>query len=121
MSREHTPSTPLFTQVDISAGSDASPASTSENLGQVLRQMLAAQDRQNELLEELITQVGSSQRQRANELNQWKQANPDLARACRHAAEVLSRVQGEFLTNLTDEIQYHEEALADGDFGQLLL
>ena len=116
MSREHTPPTPLFTQVDISAASDTTTPESDNEVGQVLRQMLAAQDRQNELLEELISQVGAAQRQRANELNQWKQSNPDLARSCRRAAEVLSRVQGEFLSNLTDEIQYHEEALADGDF-----
>ena len=80
MSREHTPSTPLFTQVDISAASDAAtPSGEIGELGQLLRQMLAAQDRQNELLEELISQVGATQRQRANELNQWKQSNPQLA------------------------------------------
>lgn len=116
MSREQSPATPLFTQVDISAASDASASTSGGELGQILGQILAAQDRQNELLEELISQVSSSQRQRASELNQWKQSNPQLARSCRQAAEVLSRVQSEFLTNLTDEIQYHEDALADGEF-----
>ena len=44
-----------------------------------LRELLAGQDRQNELLEELVNQLGAAQKQRANELGQWKQANPHLA------------------------------------------
>ena len=63
----------------------------------LLRELLAAQDRQNELLEELVNQFGAAQKQRANELGQWKQANPHLARSCRMAAEALGKVQTEFL------------------------
>ncbi|MBN2022976.1 MAG: hypothetical protein JW809_09290 [Pirellulales bacterium] len=82
----------------------------------MLREILAAQDRQNELLEELVGQVSATQRQRAAELGQWKQANPALARACRGAAESLSKVQTEFLVGLTREIQENAEALMDGEF-----
>ena len=82
----------------------------------LLRQMLAAQDRQNHLLEELSQQLNASQRQRATELGQWREANPELASSCRLAAETLSRVQTQFLNNLTDEVRENEESLEDGEF-----
>lgn len=78
--------------------------------------MLTAQDRQNELLEELVSQVGAQQRQRTVELGQWKQANPLLAKRCRAAAESLSRVQIEFLTTITEEVADNAEILLDGEF-----
>jgi hypothetical protein len=81
-----------------------------------LRELLSAQDRQNELLEEVVGQLNSNQRQRATELGQWKQANPDLARHCRRAAEALSKVQTEYLHNLTREITDNFEVLVDGEF-----
>ena len=82
----------------------------------LMHQMVAGQDRQNELLEEVIEQVGSSQRQRSNELHQWKDANPLLARRCRAAAEALSQVQTEFLQNLTVEVNDSYEDMMDSDF-----
>jgi len=81
-----------------------------------LREILAAQDRQNELLEELVNHFCSAQRQRANELGNWKQANPGLARNCRLAAEALSKVQTEYLVSLTQEISENYETLRDGEF-----
>ncbi len=83
---------------------------------QLLRQLVAAQDRQNALLEELVHQISAAQRQRQQELNQWKRANPQLARYCRKAAEILARVQNEFLASLTREIQEHGEALLEEEF-----
>jgi hypothetical protein len=110
---------PLFTQVDITAAAPVSPARSGqagdEQVG-LLRNILSAQDRQNELLEELVTQLVSAQRQRVTELGQWKQANPDLARACRTAAESLSRVQVEFLHSITREINENFDSLMDGEF-----
>ncbi len=82
----------------------------------MLREILSAQDRQNELLEELVTQLGNSQKQRANELGQWKQANPHLARSCRMAAEALGKVQTEFLESLTTEVSANYENLLEGEF-----
>ena len=82
----------------------------------MLRQLLAGQDRQNELLEELIGQISSNQRQRAQELGQWKQANPRLARNCRTAAEALGKVQTEFLDSLTREIGDNFENFMEGEF-----
>jgi len=114
------PRQPFFSQIDVSHGGTAShpPVAGGTNLEliTVLREILAAQDRQNELLEELVGQLGASQRQRANELGQWKQANPDLARDCRFAAEALSKVQTEYLASLTQEINENFESLRDGEF-----
>ena len=41
---------------------------------------------------------------------------PELARSCRDAAETLSRVQTQFLDNLTEEIRDSEESLSDSEF-----
>ena len=123
---EQHPTSPLFTQVDISAGTLSGPAPiepAANEQTRLLRDLVAAQDRQNELLEELVSQVtsavgqfGAAQRQRSQELSQWKEANPALSRDCRTAAEALCRVQTEFLTMLTDEVNTNAEALADGEF-----
>lgn len=109
----------FFTHIDVSAH----PASSKENPNDpnhevvvLLQHMIAGQERQNELLEELVQQTGNSQRQRSNELTQWKEANPHLARRCRRAAEALSNVQTEFLTNLTEEVADNAEHFLEGEF-----
>ncbi len=111
---------PLFSQIDVAQSAFSSASSEARGSGgeasYLLRALLAAQDRQNELLEELVTQFSAAQKQRAHELGQWKQANPTLARNCRHAAESLGRVQTEFLDSLTQEINENVDALMDGEF-----
>jgi hypothetical protein len=97
------------------------PASVdSEQSGQLtvvlLRELLKGQQKQNQLLEDLIDQVGAVQRQRASELGQWRDANPELARRCRWAAHELARVQTQFLENLTDEVRENSDHLMDGEF-----
>ena len=62
----------------------------------LLQQMVANQDKQIRLLDDINTQLSAAQKQRANELGQWKEQNPDLADHCRYAAETLSRVQTQF-------------------------
>jgi hypothetical protein len=118
MNRESQPA--LFTQVDITAGSALSNPrdghEAAEEQISLLRSILAAQARQNELLEEMNNQLSAAQRQRNTELGQWKQANPSLARACRTAAESLSQVQIEFLNSMTQEINDNVDVLMDGDF-----
>ncbi len=110
----------LFTHIDVSThtSADRKPDSelTAVDLVGVLQQLVAAQDRQNELLEELVEQMGSSQRQRAAELSQWKQANPHLARKCRNAAEKLAKVQSTFLEIVAEEINDNSDCLMDGEF-----
>lgn len=82
----------------------------------ILRQMLNSQEKQNQLLEQLIQQNAQAQKQRTTELQQWKDANPRLAKSCRRAAETLSRVQTEFLETLTVEVEENGDALLDGEF-----
>jgi hypothetical protein len=110
----------LFTHIDVSThtatenravGSDANAVVVN-----ILSQLVAAQDRQNELLEELLEQMNNAQRQRAAELVQWKQANPGLARRCREAAEALGKVQTRFLESMTEEIRDNAESLMEGEF-----
>ena len=89
---------------------------TDSDMTSLLRQLVVGQQRQTEMLEELIDQIGSGQRQRVMELGQWRDANPVLARRCRSAAEALSQVQVEFLGTMTREINENADALMDGDF-----
>ncbi len=112
-------SPPFYSQIDISQIGASQPdpkGGSNAEIVLLLREILAAQDRQNELLEELVNQVTASQRQRAAELGQWKQANPQLARKCRLAAEALSKVQTEYLESITREINENFEVLRDGEF-----
>ena len=114
--QERQAATPLFPPVNVTTTSPAAAERVEHEQTRLLRDMLAAQDRQNELLEELVSQLGASQRQRNQELAQWKAANPELAASCRLAAENLSRVQTSFLLTLTDEVNENAENLADGEF-----
>lgn len=116
MTHEPRAAASLFTQVDISAAATTAEAPQADDNSRILRQILAALDRQNELLEEMSSQFSASQRQRSADLRQWKQSNPQLARGCRQASETLSRVQTEFLQKLTEEVNHDPEALLDGDF-----
>lgn len=120
MSQDSHSSPALFTQVDITAGTQLARPRDGQDLAQeqtgLLRSILAAQDRQNELLEEMVNQFSAAQKQRSIELGQWKQANPELANSCRRAAEALSQVQVEFLGTMTRDINENSDVLMDGDF-----
>ena len=116
MSQESQNISPMF-RIDV--GPHATPQtdqSDSGELNELLRHLVIGQDRQNELLEEIVEQMGAAQRQRASELSQWKEANPLLARRCRKAAEALSQVQTEFLESMTEEINDNFESMMDGEF-----
>ncbi|MFK8111721.1 MAG: hypothetical protein AB8B91_05950 [Rubripirellula sp.] len=117
MSYEHEPISPMF-RIDVSAETDANQPEPPQDkvVLELLRQMVASQQQQNRLLEELVQQNVAANKQRANELQQWKNANPELARSCRQAAETLSRVQTQFLDTLTEEIADTEEHLVDGEY-----
>ena len=120
MSQQGRPSSDLYTHVEVNASNAeirARPAHGSlDEHTELLRDVLSAQDRTNELLEELVGALGSAQKQRVNELSQWKQQNPALAKRCRDAAETLSQVQVQFLDALTEEVNESSADLLDGDF-----
>jgi exonuclease VII large subunit len=109
---------PIF-RIDVSAEPTAA-ASNSANPAEatvaLLHQMVAMQHKQNQLLEQLLQASVNVQKQRNAELQQWKDANPHLARSCRRAAEKLSKVQTQFLEALTEEVDDQEENLIEGDF-----
>ena len=120
MANESQGVSPVF-RIDVGQGASELPVTARSNeqhseLTALLQQLVVGQDRQNELLEEVVEQMGSAQRQRANELNSWKEANPVLASRCRSAAEALSKVQAEFLQNVTVEVNDTHEDMLDSDF-----
>src|SRR3954452_506927 len=117
MTLSRRPAPQLFSQVDVSSATHSHAAgSPREDHSELLREILAAQDRTNELLEDLGTSLAANHKQRANELNQWRNAHPRLASACREAAESLTRVQIEYLERLTDEINETSEDMVEGEF-----
>src|SRR4051812_13650247 len=110
------PAPQLFSQVDVSSATHAHPVAAREDNSELLREMLAAQDRTNDLLEELGTVLAAQQKQRANELSQWRNAHPALAGACRDAAEALTRVQIDYLERMTEEINDTSDDMVEGEF-----
>jgi hypothetical protein len=117
MSSTRRPAPPLFSQVDVTTATHSSPIMSSrEEQTELLREVLSAQDRTNELLEDLTATLAANQKQRANELNQWRSAHPALAGACREAAEALTRVQIEYLERMTEEINDTSEDMVEGEF-----
>ena len=111
---------PSMFSIDVSA-EPSSPANgegndATEMTVALLRQLVTGQERQNKLLHDIADHLSLAQKQRAAELGQWKEANPELSQYCRYAAETLSRVQTQFLEKLTDEIADNEDSLMEGDF-----
>lgn len=116
MAQEQSHISPVF-RIDVSADSQPESRDRSDLIQiELLRQLVAGQQRQNELLAELAQATAGVHKQRAAEIQQWKDANPKLARSCRYAAETLSRVQTQFLQSITDEVIENEDHLIDGDF-----
>ncbi len=116
MSYEQEPLSPVF-RIDVSAEAESSKDESDDRLThELLRQLVVGQQQQNRLLEQLVQQNAAMQQQRAGELQQWKNANPELSRSCRRAAETLSEVQTQFLENLTEEIAETGEHLIEGEY-----
>ena len=83
---------------------------------ELLSQLVKLQQQQIDLLSELVLATTGVQKQRNAEIQQWRESHPTVAKNCRHAAEILSRIQVEFLDCLTNEIIENEEALLEGGF-----
>ena len=110
---------PVF-RIDVAQGASepqiADTQSSQSEVVALLHQLVIGQDRQNELLEEMTETMLNNQRNRAGELQQWKDANPLLARRCRAAVEALSQVQTEFLQSLTCDVNDSFEDMIDSEF-----
>lgn len=118
MTNDNSHYSPVF-RIDVSADPANSPAVHGDvGLAMVtlMRQMIVLQERQNHMIEQLVQQSAQAQRARSTELQQWKDANPRLSKACRNAAETLAKVQTQFLENMTEEICDNEDSLLDGEF-----
>ena len=113
------PLPPMFS-IDVSASPSQDPTAQGEDtntlLASLMRRMIAEQEKSNQLLAGLLEQTQNQQKQRGADLQRWKEANPELAEQCREAAEILGKVQNEFLSSVTDEVTYNEDALVDSDY-----
>ena len=117
---------PTFS-IDVSAEATSNTPPRAADVGAALinvsRQLLEAQQRQNQLLDQLLQvnkQVlqanNQANAQRQSELTQWRNAHPQLVRSCKQALETLSVVQTEFLQNLANEVEDSKEALSESDY-----
>ncbi len=86
----------------------------------LLRQLIVVQTKQNELLQNIASQLDAPRRQRNRELANWKRANPHLAASCKIAADRLGVIQTEFLGQLSSELDDDDdyENLQDSEFMQ---
>jgi len=112
---------PIFSQFDISSGSVPSVsqqpvAADLSETNALLREIVVTQRKSVDLLLELLNQVSLQQRQRVAELKAWKEANPQLAQACRRAAESLSKVHTEFLSGLAQEAADNADDFSDSEY-----
>ena len=113
--------TPFVTQFQISAGTVASgsrpfPEGDLAATNQLLHDLVALQKRSCDLLVELLNQVSLQQRQRVAELKAWKEANPELAKSCRRAAESLAKVHAEFLSGIAREAAENADDFTDSEY-----
>ena len=115
----HSSPVPHFVSQITVAPSNLPATARSESQGELcclMREMISAQDRQNELLEELISQVGQSYKRKMLELALWKRSNPELAEYCKRAATKLERVQVDLLASITEEVDSNGDMLLDNEF-----
>lgn len=109
---------PMFS-IDVSANPAAASNSkidANELIVGLLKQLVDGQQREIKLLEEIAHFVGLHHRQRQQEIAHWKEANPDLARSCRLAAEALGKVQNDFIHRMTEEAVDSQESLLDSEY-----
>lgn len=111
---------PFVTQVDICSSTSAAgrPTQTGDlaETNGLLRELGENTRKSNDLLLEILAQVSLQQRQRAAELKAWKDANPQLAKSCRRAAESLGRVHTEFLSTIAQEAADNAEDFSDSEY-----
>ncbi|MEO1992730.1 MAG: hypothetical protein ABGW78_12400 [Pirellulales bacterium] len=109
------------TQIDICAAESETaqgmPLDTNQNeCVRLLQTMVGLQQKNCELLSELINQVSHQQKQRTAEIKAWREANPELAISCRYAAESLSKVHTEFLASVAQEAFENAEDFTDSEY-----
>lgn len=119
---------PVFS-IDVSADNSSNaksqqrPADVGAALVALTRQLIDSQQRQNQLLEQLLQvskqvlqNTNQANAQRQNDLTQWRNAHPKLVRSCKQALETLSGVQTEFLQTMADEVADQKDALSESEY-----
>lgn len=107
---------PAFS-IDVSADlSNNAPQGSIIIQSDLLSQLVKLQQQQIDLLSELVLATTGVQKQRTAEIQKWRESHPTISMNCRHAAEILSRIQVEFLDCLTNEVIENEEVLLEGGF-----
>jgi hypothetical protein len=109
----------LFGTIDVSANPNSAANTrvcTEELVVSLLRQIATVQEKQTALMEQMVAHLGHAQRQRNQELNNWKEQNPKLSQNCKIAAETLVKVQTQMLKNITSDVLMSDEDLVDSDF-----
>ena len=110
---------PVFS-IDVCTDAHTAAASTkidaNELIVNLLKQLVEGQQQELKLLSEITHWVGLSHKQRQQEITQWKDANPDLARSCRIASEALVKVQNDYIHKLTEEAVDGHETMMDSEF-----
>lgn len=64
----------------------------------------------------MVAHLSHNKRQRDQELHNWKEQNPKLAKNCKAAADTLVKVQTHMLKTITGEVIMADEDLVDSDF-----
>lgn len=110
---------PVFS-IDVAADPRTTAASSkidaNELIVNLLKQLVDGQQKEIKLLEEIAHWVGLNHKQRQQEIHNWKETNPDLARSCRIASEALVKVQNDFIHKLTEEAADGYETMMDSEF-----
>lgn len=113
----------LFSPVfSIDVCTDAHTAAVSNKIDanelivNLLKQLVDGQQQELKLLSEIAHWVGLSHKQRQQEIHQWKETNPDLARSCRIASEALVKVQNDYIHKLTEEAADGHETMMDSEY-----
>lgn len=115
----------LFNQIDVT--NIVAPSGTvderyraeqrhAELMG-VLNDIATQQKRQNELLTQLINLQTAPQRQRVNELQNWRNSHPELAKGCRQLLDRMSSMQNEYFTKMVED---SVENSVDWDYSEFM-
>lgn len=128
MSNDPSPFSPVFS-INVSADAtspqarEQRPADLGSTLIALTRQLVEVQNRQNQLIEQLLhvnkqvlQSANQANNQRQTEIAQWRNAHPHLVRSCKSALETLSGVQTDFLQKMADEVEDSKDDLADSEY-----
>lgn len=85
-------------------------------MDELIKQLLAATQAQNNLLQRLATTLTEGQTLRNQQLQAWQQANPQIVAACQSAVPILSEIQSKFLADLTEELNSSGEQILDNQY-----